>query len=89
MGEFKCIIPLVCLIQNKMVTETTKTSYFGKIGNAIKGFFIGFILVIGSSIFLFTNEGSVDLSKYAVDAMEALGMENLEVLDGEFVALTG
>ncbi len=72
-----------------MVTETKTTSYFGRIGNSIKGVLIGLILVVGSGIFLFTNEGSVDISEYAVNALEQFGVENLETMDGEFLALTG
>jgi hypothetical protein len=72
-----------------MVTETKRTSYLGRIGNSIKGVLFGLILVCASSYFLFTNEGSVDLSEFAVDAMELFGIEELETLDGEFIALTG
>lgn len=72
-----------------MVTETKRTSYLGRIGNSIKGVLLGLILVAGSSYFLFTNEGSVDLSEFAVEAMELFGIEELGALDGEFIALTG
>lgn len=35
----------------------TNTSWFGRMGNSIKGIFIGIILVIAASILLFWNEG--------------------------------
>lgn len=72
-----------------MVTETKTTSYFGRIGNAVKGVFVGVIILVIASVFLFRNEGSIDLSEYAVKAMELFGTEDLVNLDGQFVSLTG
>lgn len=72
-----------------MATEVTHNSYLSRVGNSIKGVLIGIVLVIGSIFFLFSNEGSVDLSELAVNAMEVFGIESLEPLNGEFVAITG
>ena len=38
-------------------TVVTKTSWFSRIGNSIKGIFIGIVLIIAGSILLFWNEG--------------------------------
>jgi hypothetical protein len=38
-------------------TEVTNQSWFGRIGNALKGILFGLILIIGSFILLFWNEG--------------------------------
>ncbi|MFA6016707.1 MAG: TMEM43 family protein [Patescibacteria group bacterium] len=37
--------------------ETTSTSWFSRLGNSFKNIFIGFLLIIGSIILLFWNEG--------------------------------
>lgn len=72
-----------------MATKVTQNSYLSRIGNAFKGVLFGLIFIIGSVFFLFSNEGSVDLSELAIDAAEVFGIENLENLNGEFVAVTG
>lgn len=47
-----------------IVTETTRTSYFGRVGNSFKGILIGILLFLGSFAFLFWNEGNfVKVSK--------------------------
>lgn len=77
------------LTLKNMVTETRKIGYFEKVGGAIKGVLIGLLLLVISIFVLFKNEGKVDLSKYAVDAMPVLNSEDLANLDGQFVAITG
>lgn len=72
-----------------MATEVTQNSYLSRVGNAIKGVVVGLIFVIGSTFFLFSNEGSVDLSEIAVDATEIFGIENIDEKAGQFIALTG
>lgn len=48
-------------------TETTRTSYGQNIGNSFKGIFVGILLLIGSIILLWWNEGR------SVEMAEALG----------------
>ena len=48
-------------------TETSRTSYGQNIGNSFKGIFVGFLLIIGSIILLWWNEGR------SVEMTEALG----------------
>jgi hypothetical protein len=40
-----------------LITEVTNTSIFGRIGNSFVGMLIGFVLVVGSVVLLFWNEG--------------------------------
>jgi len=40
-----------------LITEVTSTSIFGRIGNSFVGMLFGFVLVVGSVILLFWNEG--------------------------------
>lgn len=47
-------------------TEVTRTSWFGRIGDSVAGMFIGFLMVVGSMVLLYWNEGR------AVDAITAL-----------------
>jgi hypothetical protein len=40
-----------------VITEVTSQSIFGRIGNSIVGMLFGFVLLVGSIILLFWNEG--------------------------------
>lgn len=54
-------------------TETTHTGWFSRIGNSIKGVLLGIVLVIGSGILLFWNEGrSVTQAKTLKEGLAAV-----------------
>ncbi|MBD3360265.1 hypothetical protein GF366_00515 [Candidatus Peregrinibacteria bacterium] len=70
--------------------ETTRTGYGKRIIGSIKGILAGLILFIGSFALLFWNEGRVDVSEFAEDAViisatEVTGTEP----DQELVSVNG
>lgn len=72
-----------------VTTEVTNVSYFSKIKNALAGVLFGFLLVGGSIWGLFSNEGRVDLSILAEDAVQTFNQEELSQNDEKLVVLTG
>ncbi|PIZ96110.1 MAG: hypothetical protein COX80_02140 [Candidatus Magasanikbacteria bacterium CG_4_10_14_0_2_um_filter_33_14] len=73
------------------VTTTTKTGYFSRIGNSIKGIFFGFLIFIISFVVLYTNEGRVDKSDVASTAVEisATSLNTDANLENKLVHLNG
>jgi len=53
------------------VTQITKTGYFKRIGDSIKGIVFGLVLFIASFAVLYMNEGRVDVSDISVNALPA------------------
>lgn len=70
-------------------TKTTKTGLGSRLVNSIKGIFIGIILFLVSFGVLYWNEGRVDVSEVAENAVEINAEEIDSGADGEFVYLTG
>lgn len=52
-------------------TEVTKTGYFNRIGKAFKGIVFGLVLFVASFVVLYNNEGRVDVSDIAANALPA------------------
>lgn len=72
-----------------VTTEVTNVSYFSKIKNALVGVLFGCLMVGGSVWGLFSNEGRVDLSILAQDAVQTFSQSELDDNNGELVVLTG
>jgi hypothetical protein len=69
--------------------ETVKTGWGTRIGNSIKGIFVGILLFLASFAVLYWNEGRVDMSDVAQNAVEISADEVSADADGKFVYLTG
>ena len=54
-------------------TEVTRTGYFGRIGNAIKGVIFGIVLFFVSFIILFWNEGRAVHTARTLEEGKSLG----------------
>jgi len=72
----------------------TKTSWFSRLGNSIKGIFFGFILVIGAIALLFYNEGRAVKTKKALDEGQGLVIsveaDNVDTAnEGNLIHLSG
>ncbi|MBI4232529.1 TMEM43 family protein [Candidatus Peregrinibacteria bacterium] len=68
--------------------KTTQTGYGTRLGNSIKGIGFGLLLFFGSFVLLYWNEGRVDLSTVADDAVQADAAELSSELDGKQVFVT-
>jgi len=64
------------------VAEVTYSSWFDRIGKSVGG-------VLGSFAFLYWNEGSLDLSKYAKTAVDVKADITAEGADGKLVDISG
>ncbi len=69
--------------------EVTKTGYGSRLVNSIKGIGFGILLFLGSFVLLYWNEGRVDVSEVAKNAVEVSSTEVAADMDGEFVYTTG
>ncbi|MFH1284337.1 MAG: TMEM43 family protein [Candidatus Peregrinibacteria bacterium] len=70
--------------------ETTRTGYGKRIIGSVKGVFIGIILFIGSFALLYWNEGRVDVSQIAQNAVEISSTEVAGTEpDGGLVSVAG
>jgi len=68
-------------------TTVTKKGYFSRLGSSIKGILTGLLLFLLSFAVLYWNEGRVDLSNIAEDAVPFTASEQAAAeLDGELVA---
>ncbi len=76
-------------INPNQFTEVTKIGYGQRIISSIKGIVFGFGLFFGSFVLLFWNEGRLDVSTVAQNAVEASADEVQAELDGEFVWVSG
>lgn len=70
-------------------TKTTKTGVGSRLVNSIKGVFIGILLFLISFGVLYWNEGRVDVSEVAKNAVEISAEEVDAGADGEFVYVIG
>ncbi len=70
-------------------TKTTKTGLGSRLMGAIKGIFIGIILFIISFGVLYWNEGRVDVSEIAKNAVEISADQIDAGADGDFIYVTG
>jgi len=75
-------------------TESTSTSYGGRIKNSFKGVFVGILLIIGSVILLFWNEGRAIRTekglKEGSSAVQTISAESVNSAnDGKLVHLSG
>jgi hypothetical protein len=70
-------------------TTVTKTGYGKRLMNSIKGIVTGVVLFVLSFGVLYWNEGRVDVSEVAVNAVEAQSSSVESQMDGEFVYLAG
>lgn len=69
-------------------TKVAKQGFLSRLWGSVVGVLIGILVFFASFYVLFTNEGRVDLSEVAVDAVELNAEEVSADLDGEFVYLT-
>ncbi len=79
---------------NDSFTETSSSGWFSRIGNSIKGILFGLVLIVGSAVLLFWNEGrSVDTRKSLDEGAESVvsvSSGNLDdSKDGDLVHMTG
>mgnify|MGYP003964396171 CR=1 FL=1 len=70
-------------------TEVTKVGYGKRLMNSIKGIVTGVILFVLSFGVLYWNEGRVDVSDVAVNAVEGDSASVSTEIDGQFVYLGG
>lgn len=75
-------------------TETTSESWFSRLGSSVKNVFVGFLLVIGSIVLLFWNEGrAVKTEQSLKEGASAVVSVSSEVKDpvneGKLVHFTG
>jgi hypothetical protein len=71
-------------------TETKRVGFFSRIGNSIRGIFIGILLFLGSFVILFINEGTTNIAKIA---RQSIDITNNEIIssetEGKLIALSG
>jgi len=70
-------------------TTVTNQSYGGRIMNSIIGVPVGIILILGSSIMLYLNEGRIDYSKIASKSQAVNASQVDQSQNGKFVSVTG
>lgn len=70
-------------------TTVTNKGWGSRLGSSLKGILFGLILFFGSFVLLYWNEGRVDVSKFAVDAIEIESVAVDSFADGELVAASG
>ena len=70
-------------------TVVTTKSYGKRLMESFGGVIVGIVLFFGSFAVLYNNEGRVDLSEVAVNAVAASAEEVSTELDGQFVYVTG
>ncbi|MBD3311583.1 MAG: hypothetical protein GF349_03760 [Candidatus Magasanikbacteria bacterium] len=71
-------------------TETTKTGWGTRLGRSFKGIFIGILLFIASFVLLYWNEGRLDLSTIASEAINIPSTEFTDdPLEGSLISTTG
>ncbi|NWK55927.1 TMEM43 family protein [Verrucomicrobiaceae bacterium N1E253] len=68
-------------MSNDSFTETVSTGWFSRIGDSIKGIFLGLLMVVAAFPILFINEGC------AVDVRKTLDQGSKEVIDVESSAV--
>lgn len=69
--------------------KTTRTGLGSKLGGSIKGVFVGILLFLVSFGVLFWNEGRVDVSEVAKDAVEIDSEQLATDAEGKFVHTSG
>ena len=71
-------------------TEVTKSSWFDRIGKSVGGIIFGVVLFFGSFGLLYWNEGKIDLSKIAKQAVDVSAeKEAPSGADGKLVCIAG
>jgi len=70
-------------------TTTTKTGYGSRLVSSIKGIGFGLLLFVLSFVVLWRNEGAVDVSKIAGNAVSISADEDNSAEDGNLVAVSG
>ena len=70
-------------------TTVTRTGFGNRIMGAIVGVPIGIVLIIGSCIMLYWNEGRVDYSKIASQSTPVQASQVAQSENGKFVSVTG
>lgn len=71
-------------------TEVTKKGWGSRIGSSFKGIFVGIILFIISFGILYWNEGRMDMSKVAEDAVQISSTEQSDAsLEGKLISTAG
>lgn len=71
------------------VTKVTKVGWGSRLGSSFSGILIGLILFVGSFVVLYWNEGRVDLSQVAQNAVEVSSSQVDADKNGQFIHTTG